>query len=154
MRNERRRSRLTMLAFSCFLLAVCPGGFQYSAQSAKTDEATKTPAFGITFTVPAADYGGPLRELEEVPLGLGMTLGETRIRLPELTRDQSLEFAAPPTYYVCDEITATHNYILSGPRRAAALRGLYAEKIIRSVPYVEFVARAQKRYGGFARSES
>jgi hypothetical protein len=134
---------------------------------------------GLALTAADADPRRPLpRELDGTPLGLGMTLDETLIRLPDLTPDRSLDLAAMPTYYVCDELTVTHNFILSRQRNAVALharpsrgglgslelyaldgaitalRGLYDENDIRNVPYSKFVARALQRYGNASRSES
>ena len=178
MQNEHDR-RWTALAISCALLTGCRGGFEDPAPNAAPDRAADAPRLRLSLTASAADSDGPLpRELEGGAVGLGMTVGETRIRMPGLTPDRSIDFAASPRYFVCDEITATRNYILSRPRDAAALharprdgglgslefyaldgtiaasRGLYADQFIRSVPYEDFVARALEKYGRSVRSES
>ena len=121
MQNEHDR-RWTALAISCALLTGCRGGFEDPAPNAAPDRAADAPRLRLSLTASAADSDGPLpRELEGGAVGRGMTVGETRIRMPGLTPDRSIDFAASPRYFVCDEITATRNYILSRPRDAAAL---------------------------------
>jgi hypothetical protein len=177
MGDERRLFSRLALAAVCLLIAGCRPGSPDAEALTQEDAAEKAPTLSLTLTADNAGETLP-RELEEEPLGLGMTLEEATLRIPALTRDRTLGFAAPPTYFVSAEISATHLYVLSRPRNAvtlharpaggalgsvelygrdgaiAALRGLYAQSEIRAVPYEEFVARALKRYGNPSRSES
>jgi len=141
------------------------------------DEETALPAIGLDLAVVSDDSRTLPRELDGTSLGLGMTLDETRIRRPDLTPDRSLDFAEP-SYYVCDEISVTQDYIFAQARNAvtmharpasgglgsielyalegsiSALRGLYADSDVRSTPYREFVERATKTFGRSVRSAS
>jgi hypothetical protein len=150
----------------------------YQAERAAAPPAAPPPP-ALTLSAAPANVSASLpRELGDAPLGLGMTLTEARIRLPELRPDPTLAFAAPPTYYVCDEILLTHNLLLSrapsaaayeAPARAgglkalevyvigreiAAVRALYDEREAGKVPYAAFIARAARRYGRAARAEA
>ena len=159
-------------------LAGCRREAAGASATDKSGAESVLPAIGLDLTV-VSDNARPLpRELDGTSLGLGMTLDETRIRLPDLTPDGSLDFAATPNYYVCDEISVTQDFILSQARNAAtmharpagdglgsielyaldgaisALRGLYLESDVRKTSYGEFVAQAAKKYGISSRSSS
>jgi len=166
-----------VLAAACLAIAGCraPARGGAPGRAASKD----APAFVLGLTAPRSEGDPPLpRELAETPLGLGMTLAETVTRLPELRPDAEPEFAAPPPYYVCDEILAAREFIRLQPGKAvtlrarpaggdlgavelyafdgaiSALRGLYSQDDVKSVPYRDFVARALTRYGSATRSES
>lgn len=139
----------------------------------------KTPAAGAVRLEPA--YADPSRrlprELGEPALGLGLTTAEAKIRLPDLHPAESIVFAAPPTYAVCEEIGRTHDYLLAQSGQAEAFqsrprlgglssltlfvinnmvlaaRGLYDETAKR-VSYAEFIRRAAAHYGPPARAEA
>lgn len=177
MKNPGGRARTAARAAALALLALVLAGCRGDETARDADSADRKAAAAA---MEAAKAGTPKRlprEFLGVPLGISVS--EARIRMPDLKPDFFLAFAAAPTYYICDEIGYTHNFILAqgparsqayrvGPGRAGleslevyvfnnevtAVRGVYLDAVSRARPFAEFVSEALEMFGKSTRAEA